>query len=58
MSTLIILLDQTSNANDVDIMVIEPCVLFPPAAAWGDTTHCPLFVFIWRGVYKLKLNKA
>ena len=32
MSTPIILLDQTFNANDVDIMVFEPSVLFPPAA--------------------------
>ena len=31
----IILLDQTFNANDVDIMVFEPFVLLPPAAVWG-----------------------
>ena len=31
----VILLDQVFNANDVDIMVFESCVLFPPAAAWG-----------------------
>ena len=36
MSTSIILLDQNSNANDVDIKVFEPCNLFRPAAAWGD----------------------
>ena len=35
MSTSIILLDQTFNANDVDTMVVEPCFLFPPAAVWG-----------------------
>ena len=35
MSTSIILLDQNFNANDVDIMVFEPCVLFPSAAVWG-----------------------
>ena len=35
MSTSIILLDQNFNANDVDIMEFEPCVLFPPAAVWG-----------------------
>ena len=35
MSTSIILLDQNSNANDVDIMVFEPRVLFAPAAVWG-----------------------
>ena len=29
MSTSVILLDQHSNANDVDIMEFEPCVLFP-----------------------------
>ena len=36
MSTSIILLDQNFNANDVDIMVFEPCVLFPPAAVGGE----------------------
>ena len=35
MSTSIILLDQIFNGNDVDIMVFEPCVLFPPPAAVG-----------------------
>ena len=35
LSTSIILLNQSFNANDVDIMVFAPCVLFPPAAAWG-----------------------
>ena len=30
MSTSIILLDQNFSANDVDIMVFEPSVLFPP----------------------------
>ena len=35
MSTSIIVLDQTFNANYVDIMVFEPSVLFPPAAVWG-----------------------
>ena len=35
MSTSIILLDQNSNANDVDAMAFEPCVLFTPAAVWG-----------------------
>ena len=34
MSTSIILLDQNFNANDVDIMVFEPCVLFPPVAVF------------------------
>ena len=34
MSTSISLLDQNFNANDVDIMVFEPSVLFPPAAVW------------------------
>ena len=32
MSTSNILLDQNVNANDVDIMVFEPSVLFSPAA--------------------------
>ena len=36
MSTSIIFLDQNFNANDVDIMVFEHCVLFPPAAIWGE----------------------
>ena len=38
MSTSIILLDQNFSANDVDIMVFEPSVLFPPspAAVWGE----------------------
>ena len=37
MSTSIILLDQNSDANNADIMVLEPSVLFPPPAAvwWG-----------------------
>ena len=35
MSTSIILLDQNSNANDVDIMVFEPCVLFSPCGCLG-----------------------
>ena len=29
MATSIIVLDQNFNANDVDIMVFEPSVLFP-----------------------------
>ena len=32
MSTSIILLDQNFSANDVDIMVFEPSVLFPSPA--------------------------
>ena len=39
MSTSIMVLDQNSNANNVDIMVFEPSVLFPPAA-----------VFFWGGI--------
>ena len=35
MSTSIALLDEYSNANDVDIMVFEPFDLFPPAPVWG-----------------------
>ena len=35
MSTSIILLDQNFNANNVDIMVFEPSVLFRPATVWG-----------------------
>ena len=35
MSTSISLLDENFNANDVDIRVFEPCVLFPPFADWG-----------------------
>ena len=37
MSTSIILLDQNSNANDVDIMVVEHCVLFPPCGRLGGS---------------------
>ena len=33
MSTSIFLLDQNLNANDVVIIVFEPFVLLPPAAA-------------------------
>ena len=36
MSTSIIFLDEFFNANDVDIMVFEPCVLFHPGAAWDE----------------------
>ena len=35
MSTSIISWDQNSNANDVDIIVFEPCDQFLPAEAWG-----------------------
>ena len=36
MSTSIILLDQTFNANDVDTMVFEPSVLFKPRRSFGE----------------------
>ena len=39
MSTSTILLDQNVRANNVDITVFEPSVLFhppPPAAVWGE----------------------
>ena len=41
MSTSIILLVQTFNTNDVDIMVFEPSVLFPPPITYsaGLTTN-------------------
>ena len=35
MSTSNILLDQNYNANDVDIMAFEPCVLFPACGRLG-----------------------
>ena len=35
MLTSIISLDQTFNANDVDILVFEPSVLFPPPSQFG-----------------------
>ena len=35
MSTSINLFDQISNVNDVDIMVFEHSLLFPPSAVWG-----------------------
>ena len=47
MSTSIILLDQNSNANDVDSVVFEPCVLFPSPQFFfggGDRWH-GAFVF-------------
>ena len=48
MLTSIILLDQNFSANDVDIMVFEPSVLFPPAAVWGeidDMVHYFFYTF-------------
>ena len=41
MSTSITLLDQNSNANDVDIMVFEPSVLLIPGAVWGTDYMVP-----------------
>ena len=41
MSTSIILLDQNSNANDVDIIVFEPCVLFPPCGDFCELSVGP-----------------
>ena len=41
MSTSIILLDQTFNANDVDIMVFEPSVLFPNQFGGGIDDMVP-----------------
>ena len=35
MSTSISLLDQNFNANDVDIMVFEPCVFISPLPQFG-----------------------
>ena len=40
MSTSIILLDQNSNANDVDIMVFEASLLFP-RGRWGGGQKLP-----------------
>ena len=39
MSTSILLLVQNFNANDVDIMVFELCVLFLPVANWEEIEH-------------------
>ena len=39
MSTSITLLDQNFNANDVDIMVFEPCVLFSTCGNLGEIEH-------------------
>ena len=39
MSTSTTFSDQNINANDVQIMVFEPCVLCSPAAAWGEIKH-------------------
>ena len=38
MSTSIFLLDQNSNANDVDMMVFEPAS-YPPCGCLGNTEH-------------------
>ena len=46
MSTSINLLDQNFNANDVDIMVFEPSVLFPPPQLGGDRWHGPTFFML------------
>ena len=35
MSTSIILLDQNTNVNNVDIMVFEPSLLIPPCRSLG-----------------------
>ena len=35
MSTSIILLDYSFNANDVDMLVFESCFFIPSAIAWG-----------------------
>ena len=45
MSTSITLLDQNFNANDVDIMVYETCVLFPLPQFWGEIDD---MVRIWK----------
>ena len=44
MSTSIILLDQTFNANYVDIMVFEPSIFFSPATVWGEIDYIVLMV--------------
>ena len=41
MSTSIILLDQNSSANDVDIMVNEPCMVLPPFSHGSNEPHGP-----------------
>ena len=43
MSTRNFLLYQNSNANNVDIMVYEPSLLFPPAAVWGGINDLVLY---------------
>ena len=45
MSTSIILLDRNSNANDVDIMAFEPCVLVPPCGRLGGIEHMVPMLF-------------
>ena len=49
MSTSTILLDKNSNANNVDIMVFEPSLLFPPCRSiggGGNWWHGPLLALI------------
>ena len=43
MSTSLILLEQTFNANDVDIMVFEPSVLSPRRSLGGIDDMIRLF---------------
>ena len=45
MSTSIILLDQNSNANDVDIMVFDPSVLLPRLGGGIDDMVQKRFLF-------------
>ena len=57
MSTSITLLDQNSNANNVDIMVFEPSLLFPPCRSFflggggGDRCHGPIFLLKIQSIY-------
>ena len=44
MSTSIILLDQNSNANDADIMVFEPSLIFPLPQFGGNRLHGPILL--------------
>ena len=55
MSTLITLLDENFDANDVNIMVFEPCIVFPP---WPrDKTHGP-FDFLDSTIFKFNSFEA
>ena len=57
MSTSIILSDQNSSANDVDIMVFEPSVLFPPPQFGGIDDMVQILIHFTEKTKKFWRNK-